>query len=357
VVTSGRRIASALSPGDVHAAVLDAVIALLRVDAAALVDLTVSQPRAVASRGEMRVDFALAARVAQSGAPLIEPAAQAGLRSTLCAPVFVAGRPALCLIAASRHVDGQFGADDERLASFIAHLAGAALENADNFAQVRRAEQEIRGLRTASVRAQEEERRRLAQALHDGTGQTLSVLQLHLGILARELSSQPAARKLTELQSVVESTMADVRGLSRDLRPAALDRLGLAAALADLAESSSAPGFAVRFEGDPAQAVPASTGLALFRIAQAALGNTLAHAQARSAVIRLAQESGQLVLSLEDDGRGFDAARMAPGAGIGLVGMRERAAWLGGVLRIDSAPGSGTRIRVEVPLDSVAAVG
>src|SRR5262249_12709623 len=173
------------------------------------------------------------------------------------------------------------------------------------FAEVRRAELEIRELRAASVRAQEEERRRLAQALHDGTGQTLSVLQLHLSILARELSGQPAARKLAELNKVVESTMADVRGLSRDLRPAALDRLGLAAALADLGESATAAEFEVRLESD-AEAVPASTGLALFRIAQAALANVIAHAGARSAIIRLGRDGGRLFLAVEDDGRGFD---------------------------------------------------
>jgi two-component system sensor histidine kinase DegS len=142
--------------------------------------------------------------------------------------------------------------------------------------------------------------------------------------------------------------LEDLRGLTHDLRPAALDRLGLCIALSELARASSTPELTVAFRADSTEEPAPEIGIAVYRIAQAAVGNLLRHSRACTAGIALERRDGALRLTVSDDGTGFDPEKAA-GGGLGLLGMRERAAWLGGSFRITSAPGAGTRIVVEVP--------
>ncbi len=371
VLEGGRRIASAITREDVFAAVRESAVALLRAERCCVF--------AVGAVLEPGVSLARVERAIASGRPVVAGddgasrtaalradggAAPVGARSALCAPVLVHSRPVACLYAAHRDVGGLFGQDEARVAEFVAAIAGAALENAAGFAAKERAEQEVRRMSEALVRGQEDERRRLALALHDGTGQVLAALGMRLKAMAARragdagaaAAADPAAagdaRSLEEMRSLVDRALEELRGLAHDLRPAAIDRVGLAAALRDLAEGASDPSLSVvvRIVREDLGPLPPEVSVALFRIAQAALANVALHARANRARVALVQADGAVRHEVEDDGRGFRPDALPPDAGIGLVGMRERAAWLGGRFELLAAPGRGTRIRVEVPL-------
>ena len=305
VLTVGRALTTALSPAAVHAAARAAALELLRADSCEV---------------------------------LAPEAAIGASRHEASAPIVVRGATVGVLRATSRR--GGFGDEEERLLGFVAALAGAALENAEGYGAARRAEREVREVSARAAKATEEERRRLALALHDGAGQTLSAAAMQLASL-----KDP---RLDKVRALIEATLDDLRGLSRDLRPAALDRLGLVPALQELAESM--PELSVELRAPPGlPPLSPDAALCLYRIAQSALANVARHARARRAAITLAHEGGRLRLCVEDDGVGFDPARLPDHAGIGLAGMRERAAWLEGSFRVESAPGTGTRVLVELP--------
>lgn len=261
----------------------------------------------------------------------VTPAGAGATEAGVTVTIYVRGNPVAVLTAKSAR--GLFGEEEERLLGYVAALAGAALENAESYDAALRAGQELREVNARAQKNSEDERRRLALALHDGAGQTLSAAAMQLASL-----KDP---KLEKARALIEATLDDLRGLSRDLRPAALDRLGLVPALRELCESM--PGAELEAE-DPKLSPDAA--LCLYRIAQSALGNVARHAQAKRVRVKLAQRDARTILEIDDDGRGF-----APGehAGIGLAGMRERATWLGGTFAVTSSPGAGTRVRVELP--------
>jgi signal transduction histidine kinase len=274
-----------------------------------------------------------------------------GARSVLCAPIVVRGRPAACLYLGHRQLGGLFGDGEERVATLLAALAGAAIENALANEELRLQRTEVRRLGEAVVRGQEAERRNLSLALHDGAGQSLTALGLRLADLARRQSEPALAAEIAGMRGAVLVLLEEIRRLSLDLRPSALDRLGLPDALRDLAEGMSGSLLLVEFSAAPAgfPILSQETADHLFRVAQAALTNVALHARAASARLTLTATPGSVRLEVEDDGVGFDPALPDPVAGIGLIGMRERAAWLGGSFVVDAAPGRGTRVCIEVP--------
>jgi signal transduction histidine kinase/tetratricopeptide (TPR) repeat protein len=354
VLEAGRKIASAITEESVFAAAREAGLSLLRAETCVVLD-----PGAAAGAASEEFSRAVLERALETGravlegpgGDLAESTVLAGVRSAICAPILVHGRAAACLYATHRRLGNLFGEREARLAEFVAAIAGAALENAAGFAANRRAEAEIRRLSEAVVRGQEAERRAVALALHDGAGGKLTALGLKLDEAARARDEAARAQRVEAMRSLVDDLLEDVRRLARDLRPATLDRLGLAAALRDLAETTSTDALAVEAVVEPADAPPVPPALAenLYRIAQAALANVARHARAQRARISLARADGALRLEISDDGAGFDPAA-AGGGGIGLIGMRERAVWLGGRFAIDAAPGRGTRVLVEVPI-------
>lgn len=354
VLSAGRSIASALSANAVHAAMLDAGTRLLRADSCLVLDaapphrVLASTPWASAPT---EAALALADQALKSGRAVValqQPDRSFTARSALAAPVLAHGAPVCCLFTSSNRVQGLFGEEDERLAGFIAALAGAALENAEHLAAREVAEGEVRHLTESAIRGQEEERRRLSLALHDGAGQVLTAVLLQLDALD-PADAQGVALRLAGMSKLIKALLEDLRGLTHDLRPAALDQLGLPAALLELAKAGSAGDLTVEFHADPPGILtPPDVSIAFFRIAQAAMGNLSRHAAATHATISLTERAGALRLEIADDGRGFDPSANAS-AGIGLIGMRERAIWLGGSCRIESAPGRGTRVLVEVP--------
>ncbi|MEU6714970.1 sensor histidine kinase [Nonomuraea sp. NPDC046802] len=195
----------------------------------------------------------------------------------------------------------------------------------------------------------EEERRRLRRDLHDGLGQTLSAMAMTINMARLSLKNSPDAADelLRELHTGMGAVTSDIRELVYGLRPPALDDLGLAKAVRDLAgQSSLGTEVEVEVEGDLAD-LPAAVEVAVYRIVQEALTNIRRHAEASGARIVLQREQAVLRLLIADDGKGLPEARRA---GVGLGSMRERAAELGGVCVVGGEPGAGTRVEVMLPV-------
>lgn len=205
------------------------------------------------------------------------------------------------------------------------------------------------------LEAQETERRRIAMELHDELGQALTAIKINLQVGERFRGQTPSELS-TENIRIVDEALEQMRRLAYGLRPSMLDDLGLASALRWIAEQTAQrSGLAIRFEPDVAgQRLPPEIEIAVFRIAQEALTNIVRHAQARNVLMSLSQERDALVLGVQDDGHGFDRvamrARAAAGGSLGMLGMEERAALIGAVLQIESAPGQGSRLHLRCPL-------
>jgi signal transduction histidine kinase len=221
--------------------------------------------------------------------------------------------------------------------------------------QVKAAQQGLRGYLGAVTAGQEEERRRLARELHDDTIQSLIALNQQAQMAQIALNGHPAMERLDEMQAMTAQIIADLRRLTRDMRPIYLEDLGLVPALDMLAkDASTSLGNPVNFEASGAnRRLSAEVELALYRMAQEALNNVARHAQASSAEVRLSFDTGSIRLTVADDGRGFDVpespAEMAPEGHYGLLGLHERAELIGGRLTILSKSNQGTTVIVSVP--------
>ena len=207
------------------------------------------------------------------------------------------------------------------------------------------------------ISAQEEERQRIARELHDETGQSLT--SLALGLQALEGFERPAEVKARtgELRTLVAKTLEEVHRLARGLRPSILDDLGLVAALERYVKGyEAATGLRIDFyaRGLDGRRPPPSVETALYRIVQEALTNVVKHAQAQNVSVLLEGRGRAVVAIVEDDGRGFDvgATRHLRGnaKGLGLISIEERVSLLRGTLTLESKPGMGTTVVVEVPL-------
>jgi signal transduction histidine kinase len=218
--------------------------------------------------------------------------------------------------------------------------------------KVKAAQQSLRGYLGAVTAGQEEERRRLARELHDDTIQSLIALNQQGQLAQMELNGHPALDRLTEMQQMTGQMIADLRRLTRDLRPIYLEDLGLIPALDTLArDTSTTLNIPVTFEtsGSERRLQP-EVELALYRIAQEALSNVARHAQSSNAEVCLDFTQEAITLIVTDDGCGFEVpespAEMAPIGHFGLLGMQERAELIGTRLTIESAPGRGTNVAV-----------
>jgi PAS domain S-box-containing protein len=204
------------------------------------------------------------------------------------------------------------------------------------------------------LRAQEEERQRIARELHDEMGQMLTALKLEL----QEIQGEPISprQRLSESIGMVDQIMEQMRALLTDLRPAPLETLGLPAALRwYITRQTQRTGLKISFHAtNLPNRLPAEIEVSGFRIVQEALTNVVRHAHAQQVTVELRQEEAALVLSITDDGIGFDVGaarrRAAAGQSLGMIGMHERAELAGGRLSISSVPVHGTRIQVQFPL-------
>ena len=205
------------------------------------------------------------------------------------------------------------------------------------------------------VRAQEEERISLARELHDQLGQSLYKVLLRYQSIQRDCAQRN--RRCAELEEDIRDLIDDVRRLAWGIRPSLLDDFGLDPALQQyVKEISSRAGVPIDYKcGFPANALrlPDRVEVILYRVVQEALTNVIRHANANRASVVLLRHNSEITLLVEDDGKGFDAQSAFQGdiASLGLMGMRERVALVGGDLTIDSQPGKGAVVRVRIPID------
>jgi signal transduction histidine kinase len=216
---------------------------------------------------------------------------------------------------------------------------------------------DLHSLSARLATAQEDERRLIARELHDEVGQALTAINVELSIAHRTSGVPPAAlERLNEARRMAEGTVETIRNLSQLLHPPLLDDLGLAAALKHQLDTFSRRhdirADLVHESGD--RRLAPELEVALYRIVQEALTNVAKHARATSCRVTVRDTASSVQVTIEDDGSGFDARerdveRLTHSQGVGLIGMRERAQQLGGTFEVDSAPGRGTRIIVEMP--------
>ncbi len=234
----------------------------------------------------------------------------------------------------------------------IALQAGIAVHAVRLTAELQSANDGLREAREHLVTSREEERRRLRRDLHDGLGPQFAGFTLRLDAarnLLRE-DSDAADRLLEGLSQNAQGAVSEIRRLVYALRPPALDDLGLAAALRQHAAQYAPTGLHVSIDTpDSLPPLPAAVEVAAYRITQEALANVARHSGAGSCKLRISLDEGALCLEVEDHGRGLPAERRS---GVGLQSMRERAEELGGVCLVESAPGSGTSVRVRLPLSN-----
>jgi signal transduction histidine kinase len=268
-------------------------------------------------------------------------------RGGIAVPLIFRGHSHGVLLAVDRLEDGpSFSAEDERLLESFATSAATAVATAQSVAAERQRQR---------VAAAEDERHRWARELHDDTLQSLSALRFGLSAARRSGREGGLDQAVGQAIEQIEESIANLRALITDLRPAALDELGVSAAIEALAERNSRHGLEVDVSielayergGEP-QRMSGELESALYRIIQEALTNAAKHGKASRAVVELREHAGEVSLLVRDNGSGFDPA--AKSEGFGLLGMHERVALLGGELQVASSPDGGTTIRAQLPV-------
>ena len=307
-------------------------------------------PRFVAAIDGLRLGEGFYGHVVQTGSSLVVEDASGDHRfpptvspseahSSLAAvPLSSGGKTLGALFVVARH-SRQFTSQDVQLLSSIGNQIGVAAENARLYEQ-------------AQQLAVIEERNRLARDLHDSVTQAVYGVTLYAEAAARLLSAgktETVISHLRELRSTAQQALREMRSLIFELRPPDLEKDGLVAALQARLESvEGRTGLETVFKIDGNVVLPIAIQQELYRIAQEALNNALHHAQARTVRLHLKQAGDQVALEIADDGVGFDPAKASERGGLGLRGMEERVAGLGGRLAVESKPGEGTTVRVEV---------
>ncbi len=235
-------------------------------------------------------------------------------------------------------------------ASFVQNVLDGLDES---IAKAREYDVRLRQMSSQVLTAQEEERKRIARELHDDTAQTLTSVLVRLRVLERSEDNKATRAGLAELRTILGGALEGVRALAIDLRPPMLDDLGLEMALeTQVRDFSQRWGINAALLSDRLGRLPTEVELVLYRVAQEALSNVAKHATASRVEIHVTKQGRRLQMLIEDDGCGFDAdkATAVVGAGLGLFGMKERLALVGGTLGVESTAGTGTRILADVTL-------
>lgn len=283
---------------------------------------------------------------------------------TIGVPLSVQAENIGSLVLSLKPEQPTFTARDLALIDTIASLLSIAVENGIRYRELQ-AREELRGeLLHQAVKAQEQERQRIARELHDSTGQTLTALGLGFAAASETVKTDPvlAAQQLTELKVMSTQALQDLRDMIHNLRPSMLDDLGLVPALKSLvqrvderlAQTSQPVDVQFRVNGRRRRVQPDIETI-IFRIAQEALTNITKHAAAQNAAVSLQFGEDELTLRVFDDGQGFDPEVVFGENGRqrrawGLLGMQERVGLVGGEVKIESARGQGTIIQVTIPL-------
>ena len=255
----------------------------------------------------------------------------------------------------------RFGNRDIYLLYSIGDILGTAIEQAKLYEQLRKSRERYRELARQILLAQEEERRRVARELHDETSQTLSGLALNLQALIEMaeiagIQNPEFKERLKKAHSLTVQASAEVVRLVANLRPTILDTLGLIPAIRRYAETNlTTMGITVHFElKESVKPLLQEIEMGLFRWAQGVIGNNIQHSHARNATISLRREGDEIVLSISDDGKGFDVTQLSGidkrGRGAGLFSLKERIGLLGGTCSVQSQPRKGTTVTARVPI-------
>jgi PAS domain S-box-containing protein len=282
-----------------------------------------------------------------------------GILSILVLPIFVEGRfwGGIGFDEAKRLRD--WDVEDIRLMWTASQIFSSALateakasELVLSYEDLRERERRISELNLRLVEAEEDERRRIARTLHDEIAQQLTGVALALSV--PELNCDPQIKeRLSDTKEMVKEAQKFIRDLSYELRPPALDNLGLAAAVRALARSvaeGAGVSFVIEGEEEFPRADP-DTEIMLYRIIQEAVNNAVKHAEADEITVRFEYSAPTLTLSVADDGRGFDVAKvMAESKGVGLRSIHERVVLIGGKIELSSSPNKGTKMRIKVEI-------
>ena len=327
----------------------------------------------------MRKGEGIGGRVAQSGEPMLsenisqDPRAAhpdlisaEGLKGFISIPLKAKDQVVGVMNLAS-HVAGRFSADDVSLLSSIGDYLGTAIEHARLHARLESAGKRYQTLLQHSLSAQEDERKRIARELHDETSQSITSLTLNLQAIIqmaemKGIEDNELMEKIKMTHSYAVHAGHEVVKLMKELRPTLLDELGLPAAIHRYAKDTlQMQGIEVSAEFIGTEdRLPPEVEVTLFRVAQGVIGNILEHSMAKNTSIKLVCNVSECQLCIEDDGQGFNVdkvTRVDPsGRGAGVFTMKERVKLVGGVCHIDSRPGQGTRVVVNVPLGKDVAI-
>jgi signal transduction histidine kinase len=252
-----------------------------------------------------------------------------------------------------------FAALDSRFLVTLGHQVGAAIENADLYHKLESRKRELEQLATRMVQQREEERLRLSRELHDETAQVFSAVKMQLGVL-RESALEENVAQFDRVLDLVDEGIQSIRNVTHDLRPSLLDDLGLVPALKALvADFEERGGLDVSLDINGALVgLTDEMELALFRAVQEGLANVVSHAEAEDVLVRLAVGRQEVRLDVEDDGLGppdADHLESAKRNGhMGLAGMRERIAALGGTVHLSPRDEGGTHLAIRIPADGGA---
>jgi signal transduction histidine kinase len=228
------------------------------------------------------------------------------------------------------------------------------------FEEARRMEENLRDLSNQIVHAQEEERKRISRELHDVVGQLLTATSVILEAVKKECgNSETLGRKATDAQNLIRETMETVHGFSRDLRPTALDELGLLPALrSHLKAFGERTGLKIEFQGDSeVEQLSSEKKTALYRVAQESLTNVARHAHAKSVRVAIRKARTGICMTISDDGKSFHRKNLRNTKRLGLLGMQERMKLVSGEFTLITEPGKGTTVQVTVPIGSSPTIG
>jgi signal transduction histidine kinase len=280
------------------------------------------------------------------------------IKSVLCVPLR-AGLDTFGVVVLGSSVPGFFNAEHAELLSTFCHQASLALKNAQLYQNLQLEQRRI-------LEKESEARHKLARELHDGPTQSISAIAMRLNYVRMMIEKQQAPEKVMEevvqIEEMARKTTQEIRMMLFTLRPVILETRGLVAALRQYAErlrQTDGLNVHVDAQGYRGQLEKEAEGV-IFSIVEEAIGNVKKHAKARNVLIRLRIEDHLLKMEVQDDGVGFDAeaARRRREAGhMGLLNMEDRAEYLGGHLTIESQPGAGTCVRLEIPLHRWSTVG
>jgi len=324
---------------------------------------------------EMRMALGegVAGRVAQSGEPLLlediskdprtvrpDLVSAHGIKGVVSIPLKVKDR-VLGVMNVASTVAGRFGADDVSLLNSIGDYLGTTIEQARLHERLAKAGERYEALLQHALTAQEEERKRIARELHDETSQALTSLTLSLQAIIgmaemKGIEDPELMDMIRKTQSQAVYTGNEIVKLMKELRPTLLDELGMSAAIHRYAKDTLRPGgiqVSAQFKGTD-ERLPLEVEVTLFRVAQGAIGNILEHSEAKQASIDLECTETECTLQIQDNGKGFDVSKLteveSSGRGAGMFTMKERVKLVGGRCHVESQPGQGTSVVVNVPL-------